>query len=50
MNTEYFVNHPEIHNPNFSKVYAKYRRMIHHYLYLACLFRIEEKLKNEKLI
>ena len=40
---EYFINHPKKDDPNFSKSYSKYRRMNHHYLYLACLFRIEEK-------
>lgn len=43
METEYFFNHPKKDDPNFSKVYSKYRRLRHHYLYLKCLFIINEK-------
>jgi hypothetical protein len=43
MDSEYFISHPKRNDPNFSKVYSKYRRMNHHYLYLLCLFLIEEK-------
>lgn len=28
-------------NPDLCKVYSKYCRLTHHYLYLACLFTIE---------
>lgn len=41
---ECYINHPEKEHPYFCRVYSKYRRMNHHYLYLACLFQIEEKL------
>ena len=39
---EYFLTHPALNNPNFSKVYATYRRITHHSNYLACLFAIED--------
>ena len=42
METEYFINHPLKDNINFSKVYSKFRRLQHHYLYLKCLFLINE--------
>ncbi len=41
---DYFINHPQINDPNFSKTYSLYRRLNHHYLYLACLFEIESKI------
>jgi len=30
-------------HPDFSKVYAKWRRLTHHHCYLACLFQIQDK-------
>lgn len=50
MITEYFINHPQINDPNFSKVYSKYRRLNHHYLYLKCLFLIEEINSSEPIL
>lgn len=47
MYSEYFINHSQLNDPNFSKVYSKYRRLHHHYLYLKCLFIIEEINSNE---
>lgn len=41
MEFEYFVNHPAISNPDFSKTYSLYRRLNHHHHYLLCLFIIE---------
>ena len=40
--SEYWTNHKAVHNEHFCKVYAKYHRLKHHYLYLACLFEIEK--------
>lgn len=42
METEYFLNHEMKDDKNFSKVYSKYRRLTHHFLYLKCLFLIED--------
>lgn len=39
---EFWANHPLQTDPNFSKTYAKYKRFNHHYLYLACLFKIQD--------
>jgi hypothetical protein len=39
---EFWKDHHLKEHPFFCRIYSKYRRMNHHYLYLACLFKIEE--------
>lgn len=39
---ETFVNHPLLIHPNFSKLYSRYCRVRHHYMYLVCLFTISD--------
>lgn len=40
---EYWINHELREHADFSKTYAKWRRIHHHYNYLACLFSIEDR-------
>ena len=46
--TEYWINHESIQDVNFSKTFSFYRRINHHYMYLACLFSIQSKSYSEK--
>lgn len=40
--TEYYQFHPLRDYPNFCKTYAKWKRLVHSPLYLACLFQIQQ--------
>lgn len=39
---EYWTEHPRKEHADFCKAYAKWRRIHHHYHYLACLFSIQK--------
>jgi hypothetical protein len=44
--TEYYQHHPSQHTSNFCKTYSKWKRSVHHHLYLACLFSIQQFLRG----
>ena len=38
--TEYYQYHPMRTNPDFCKTYSNWKRIVHHSVFLACLFAI----------
>ena len=41
MDCQYFINHPSVSDPNFSKTYSLYRRLSHNHHYLICMYIID---------
>lgn len=44
--TEFWLNHQQLNHPNFCKAYSAWKRLAHSHYFLACLFHIQDLMKD----
>lgn len=44
--TEFWLNHQQLNHPNFCKAYSAWKRITHSHYYLACMFGIQDLMKD----
>ena len=46
--TEFWLNHQQLNHPNFCKAYSAWKRITHSHYYLACMFGIQDLVKDRR--